>query len=69
MKSVFNNIIKCLIIFAILSCNKNDDKKENIFLGIDSLTEGARNTSYRDFFINDTVSLKQGYIPINYKSA
>ena len=69
MKIVFNNIIKVLIVFAILSCNKRVNEQENIFLGIDSLTEGAGNTSYRDYFIKDTVSSKLGYIPINYKSA
>jgi len=68
MKTVFNFLIKGLVIFAILSCNKNEIQRENIFLGIDSLTEGAGNTSYRDFFCKDTISTKLGYIPINYKS-
>tara|TARA_R110002096_G_scaffold436018_1_gene665126 strand:- start:5671 stop:6069 length:399 start_codon:yes stop_codon:yes gene_type:complete len=68
MKIGFKIVIKCLIIFAILSCNKNDNKKENIFLGIDSLTEGAGGTTYRDFFCKDTISSKLGYIPLDYKS-
>ncbi len=68
MKIFFTTLLACIIISIILSCNKNDAQKENIFLGIDSLTEGAGGTTYRDFFCKDTLSSKLGYVPIDYKS-
>ena len=37
-------------------------------MGIDSLTEGARGTTYSDFFYKDSMPPKPSYISIDYKS-
>lgn len=57
-----------ILALAIFSFDKDDYKKENIFLGIDSLTEGAGGTTYRDFFYKDSLPPKLGYVSIDYKS-
>ena len=53
---------------STLSCKIEKNKKENIFLGIDSLIKVEGRTTYRDYFCIDNVLTKLGYVSVDYKS-
>ncbi|MDO6489760.1 MAG: SGNH/GDSL hydrolase family protein [Cellulophaga sp.] len=71
IKGVLKYFVICFGLLINLSSDIDESRKtciqaNNIFLGIDSLTEGAGGSSYRDFFFLNSDLPRVGYLPINY---
>lgn len=61
-------LLKIIFILTCLFLCSYGKSQETIFLDMDSLTEGAGGTSYRNYFCQDSLTESLGYIPIDFKS-